>query len=84
MKPLRTQRLTPEKRIFNYRSRKTVENAFGIMSSRFRVFRRPLGVKRSTADEAVNACTVLHNRLRNDSAYCEEIMGDHKNRNIIS
>jgi len=54
------------------------------MSSRFRVFRTPLAVKRSTADEAVKACTVLHNRLRNDSAYCEEIMGDHEDRNVIS
>jgi len=44
----------------------------------------PLTVKRSTADEVVKACTVLHNRLRNDSAYCEEIMCDHEDRNRIS
>jgi len=54
------------------------------MSSCFMVFRRPLAVKRSTADEAVNACTELHNMLRNDSAYCEEIIGDHEDSNIIS
>jgi len=41
-------------------ARKTVENVFGIMSSRLRVFRTPLAVKRSTADEVVKACTVLH------------------------
>jgi len=55
MRPLRTQQLTAEKRIFNYRASKTVESAFGIMSSCFRVFRRPLAVKRSTADEVVEA-----------------------------
>jgi len=54
------------------------------MSSRFRFFRTPLAVKRSTTDEVVKGCTVLHNRLRNDSAYCEEIMGDHEDRNRIS
>jgi len=53
------------------------------MSFRFRVFRTPLAVKRSTVDEVVKACTVLHSRLRNDSAYCEKIMGDHEDRNII-
>jgi len=83
MRPLRTQQLTAEKRTFNYRARKTLENAFGIMPSCFRVFRRPMAVKRSTADEVVKACTELHNMLRIDSAYCEEIMGDHEDRNRI-
>ena len=84
MRLLRTQQLTAEKRIFNYRARKTVENAFGIMSSCFRVFRRLLAVKRRTADEAVTACTELHNMLRNDSAYSEEVIGHHEDRNMIS
>jgi len=66
MRPLRTQQLTAAKRIFNYRARKTVENAFGIMSSCFRVFRKSLAVKRNTADEVVKACTDLHNVLRID------------------
>ena len=84
MRPLRSQQLTPEKRIFNYQARKTVENAFGIMTARFKVFRRPLAVKRSASDEVAKASTELHNMLRNDSAYCEEIMGDHEDRNRIS
>ena len=56
MRPLPTQQLTL-KRIFNYPAKKSGKG-FWIMSSRFTVFRRPLAVKRSTADEAVKACTV--------------------------
>lgn len=59
-------------RIFNYRlsrARRTVENAFGIMSSRFRVFRRPLSVSPWRADCIVQACTVLRNFLRDEESY---------------
>jgi len=41
-----------------------VENAFGIMATRFRVFRRPLLLSPKKADEIVEACTVLHNYLK--------------------
>ena len=81
MRPFPGQQLIPEKRIFNYRlsrARRTVENALGIMSSRFGVFRRAMAVTPSTADEVVKACTVLHNMLRNHSAYCDDTIGDHE------
>ena len=61
-----------ERKIFNYRlsrARRTVENAFGIMSSRFRVFRRPLLILPMHADSVVKACTVLHNFLLRDESY---------------
>ena len=45
LKPFALRTLTKEQRIFNYhlsRARHMVENAFGILANRFRVFMRPL------------------------------------------
>ena len=70
MRPYPGRQLPPNERIFNYRlsrARRIVENAFGIMAARFRVFCRPLDVKPETADFAVKACTVLHNYLRKEN-----------------
>ena len=54
--------LSQPQSIFNYtlsRARRIVENAFGIVASRFRVFRRPLLVQPETADVIVLACTTF-------------------------
>ena len=62
----------PEK-VFNYRlsrARRIVENAFGIMASRFRLLRRPLLVNPKTVDVFVLACTFLHNYLRKKASLC--------------
>lgn len=75
MRPFPGSRLTDERRkVFNYRlsrARRTVESAFGIMSSRFRVFRRPLCILMEHADKVVKACTILHNFLLNHRIYLE-------------
>lgn len=61
----------PEKgskeRIFNYRlsrARRVVENAFGILSSVFRVLRKPMLLEPKTACKIVLAAIHLHNFLR--------------------
>lgn len=66
MKPFPFKNISYEKRIFNYRlsrARRVVENAFGILASRFRVLRRPLDLDLKTIDIIVMACCALHNYL---------------------
>ena len=58
--------LTREERIANYRisrGRRVVENAFGILVSRFRVMRTTIELPPATVRE-VFTCVVLHNILR--------------------
>ena len=67
MKPFPSRNLTSRQRIFNYRlsrCRRTVENAFGILSTRFRLFRREIDMSPEGVKCAVLAAVVLHNYLR--------------------
>lgn len=67
MKPYPQRALDASKRVYNYRisrARRVVENAFGILSSRFRVFGKPLSIRPSKADSVVLAACALHNFLR--------------------
>lgn len=56
---------TPEE-IFNYRlsrARITVECAFGRLTSRFRIFHRPIETSIKTTDKIIRTTCVLHNYL---------------------
>lgn len=56
-----------KERIFNYRlsrARRVSENAFGIMSSIFRVLRKPMLLSPDKATSVTLACVYLHNFLR--------------------
>lgn len=70
------------KRIFNYRlsrARRVSENAFGIMSSSFRVFRKPMLLNPDVATKVTLAAIYLHNYLRNSGSrnvYCSVGMLD--------
>ncbi|XP_057299249.1 uncharacterized protein LOC130629887 [Hydractinia symbiolongicarpus] len=77
MKPYPFQNLSTEKRVFNYRlsrERRVVENVFGIATSRFRVFPRPIIAKVEKVVALTKAVVALHNFLvtlkDNESIYC--------------
>ena len=62
------------KKIFNYRlsrARRTIENAFGILVARWRIFRRPIRADVRTVELITQASLCLHNylRLTNSATY---------------
>lgn len=66
MKPYPLANISHEKRVFNYRlsrARRVVENSFGILASRFRVFRQAISLNVEKVDMIVLSCCVLHNFL---------------------
>lgn len=63
----RSTNLSVKQQIFNYRlcrARRVVENAFGILRSRFRIFTRPINTKLKTTESTIICCCALHNFLR--------------------
>ncbi|KAJ8001207.1 hypothetical protein DPEC_G00191940 [Dallia pectoralis] len=67
MRPFPGTNIPREKRIFNYRlsrARMTVECAFGMLSTEWRMYRRVIATTPSTAEWCVKATCVLHNFLR--------------------
>ena len=77
--PLRTDMLKPfqqcdlnciEKKVYNYRvsrARRIVENVFGILAARFRIFHTAINIKLEYIDEVVKATVALHNYLMSNS-----------------
>ena len=66
MKPYPGKNFTREQRVFNYRlsrSRRTIENTFGILCARWRIFRRPIRADVKKVEAIVKATVCLHNYL---------------------
>ncbi|XP_018118360.1 protein ANTAGONIST OF LIKE HETEROCHROMATIN PROTEIN 1-like [Xenopus laevis] len=71
IKPFPQKTLTPARKIFNYRlsrARRVVENAFGILANRFRIFHTTINLSPQKIDIIVFACCILHNFLRRNNA----------------
>ena len=72
MKPFAGTHLTRQQDIFNYRlsrCRRIIENTFGILTSRFRIFHRAIEVNPDYVSDIVAAACVLHNFLRREGRH---------------
>ncbi|KAL3243016.1 hypothetical protein MRX96_020693 [Rhipicephalus microplus] len=75
MRPLPGSRSVPAEVIYNYRlsrARRCVENAFGILVSRWRIYERQKNLEPENVEAVVRATCMLHNFLSSNAAstYC--------------
>ena len=97
--PLKTYMLRPypgkylpeDKRVFNYhisRARRVIEYAFGIMATKFRIFRRSIVANPEKVTRITKATCCLHNYMKITEAssasssrhYCPPAYSDHEDR----
>ena len=77
-------KLTEQERIFNYRlsrARRVIENCFGILAARWRIFSTPIEASVDHAQQYTLACMSLHNYLRqtDNARYCPSGFIDQEN-----
>lgn len=75
MRPYPSKNLSKQQKIFNYRlsrARHVVENTFGILASRWRIYEKSINTSLETADDIIKATVCLHNFLMDTPQYCGE------------
>jgi hypothetical protein len=76
MRPFSGRGISEERRIFNYRlsrARRCVENAFGILAQRWRIYRRPIIANPQSVCDYIKATCVLHNFVGVSAADISEV-----------
>lgn len=79
MRPYSGRKLNERKKVFNYRlsrARRCIENAFGILVSRWRVFLGTVECEPELLSSMIAAAVCLHNFLMTDTALCPDGYGD--------
>lgn len=77
MRPYSGRNIEQRKRIFNYRlsrARRYIECTFGILTSKWRIFHRPIDVSVDYAKDIVKACCILHNFVQRDGFDYEDTL----------
>lgn len=76
LRPYSSNQLNRNRELFNYRlsrARRVVENAFGIMVSRWRIYRKPINASLKTIESIVKATVCLHNLLLSTPNYADMV-----------
>ena len=70
--PIKAVRSSTNFQLSFVKSRRVIENTFGILRARWHVFSRPIQASVETAEEITKAAVCLHNYLRqtNSASYC--------------
>ena len=67
MRPFPGKNATEEEKIYDYchsRAQRVIENAFGILTARWRIFQKPIRGTVPNVERYMLACLALHNYLR--------------------
>jgi len=87
MRPYPGRNITPERRIFNYRlsrARRVVENTFGTMATRWRIYQKPMNTSLATTEAIVQATICLHNFMMMRDRCCDDSFVNSVNCNIVA
>lgn len=82
MKPYPHRNLEKAKRVFNYRlsrARRVVENSFGILANRFRVFHTTINLNPDKVTNIILAACCLHNIMCEKNKHTYTSVGDVEN-----